>query len=307
MRVVLRFNFGAAKVFLRVNGDDDSATFAPKVRVRVARTTSKYELAEIVDVGAVALTLAVADPHEPMPCEGEHSIVAAHDIDGRRVHTSAALVNGSTLYVLINDQQWLFPPKTVGHRMALRDGTEIGFEALATSPNLFWVDGLITDEHSERLTTLARDVLRAPLDWATHTVGFGANDAVAELDRQFYATAKAVDERLMAALQWRNATPRIDTALRVWRLAPGGAHHVVHSTVDAGYRFATVLYFATEPPAGEPPTHAYFGTGAQPSWCDSAPAKVSVFVFGALSTGSSRTWFFVFCFLFVCVFVLLWQ
>jgi hypothetical protein len=249
-----------------------------QVRVRVARTASKYELAEIVDVGAVALTLAVADPHEPLPCEGEHSIVAAHGLDGRRVWTSDGLRNGSTLYVLMHGQQWLYPPKSVGQRMTLRDGSDVTFEALATSPNLFWVDGLITDEHANRLVTLARDVLRAPLEWTVHTVGFGPRDAVAELDRQFYATTKLIDERLMAALQWRNATPRIDSALRVWRLAPSSssslssAHRVVPPTVDAGYRFATMLYFVNEP--SEHTTHAYFGHGAQPSWCDAAPKQV---------------------------------
>lgn len=256
-------------------GDDDSASFAPKVRVRVARTSSKYELAEIVDVGAVALTLAIADPHEPLPCEGTHSIVSAHAIDGKRVWTSDALVNGSTLYVMLDNQKWLFPPKTVGQHMTLRDGSDIAFEALATSPNLFWVDGLITDEHADRLVALARDTLRSPLEWTSHLVGFDANDAVAELDRQFYATAKLVDERLMAALQWRNETPRIDSSLRVWRLAPNTPHHIVPSTLDAGYRFASVLYFVTDlKEQSTTTTHAYFGAGAQRSWCDSAPKQV---------------------------------
>jgi hypothetical protein len=218
-----------------LNGRSDSY-----VRMSTSRSPSKYEFGELADVLPVALGIAVPDAAD-QPCF-ERGPFNLYDASGARLSSTMQLRGGQSIYVLDNDEVWIWPSGSVGH-VATINGT-VQLHTLSLSPNLFRIDGFV----GERDVAALIDAASPRLD-AAPAAGFGgpAGTPSARLHRDGFLAGGRLDERI-ARLVHVPVGKAVDPVWTAWRVDGGAAAEgfvvpASGSFVDAifGTRLATLF------------------------------------------------------------------
>jgi len=155
-------NEGAVHVTIFPNGGNNSGT-EPSVEVTLSPSNDPAALAALLDEAVAGLGTCMERCGRRGVSRTRDSLTLRNTV-GEAVEDTSSLTDGELLFLVPNDETWVWPGITLGHRAVVcetcgADDGPIVLETLSLAPRAFRVTGIVSEEDAELITEAARPKL----------------------------------------------------------------------------------------------------------------------------------------------------
>jgi prolyl 4-hydroxylase len=153
---------GSISVTIFPNGGNNSGT-EPTVTVTLTPSEDPTALATLIDEAIAGLGTCMAKCGRRGVSRTPDTL-RLHTVRGDPLKDTASLVDGELLFLVPEDETWVWPGVKLGHRVVVcetcgaNDGP-IELETLSLAPRAFRVTGIVSEEDAELITEAARPKL----------------------------------------------------------------------------------------------------------------------------------------------------